>query len=102
MRLTANALRVDLTHVAIAQQAVVGHTQKADRMCLEVGHRLDVFEVVGRGLIHVETAVVALAQKHDLLIAWQVTRVAIFTHIGGQNRVGLFLGVVVHHVAGYG
>ena len=101
LRLTANALRIDFAHKAIAQQAVVGHAQKADRMCLEIRHLLHLFEVVGRSLIHIETAVVALTQKHDLLIARQVTRIAVFPNIGRHDRVGFLFGVVIHDVARY-
>ena len=69
LRLTTNALCVDLTHVAVAQQAVVGHTQKTDRVRLEVSHCLHLFQVVGRGLKDIETAVIAFTQEHNILIA---------------------------------
>ena len=83
LRLAANALRVNLAHVAIAQQAVVGHTQKAHWMRLEMGHRLHLFEVVGRCLIDIEATVVALAQEHGLLVARQIPWVTVFTYVGG-------------------
>ena len=100
--LTSNALRVNLAHVAVAQQAVVGHAQEAHWVRLEVRYLFRVFEVVGRRFIHVEVALVALAQENNFLITGQIARVAILADVSCQHRVGLFLGVVIDHIAGHG
>ena len=102
MRLTANALRVDFAHVTVAQQAVVGHAQEAHGMRLEIGHLFRFFEVVSRGFIQVKVALVALAQENNFLITRQIARVAVFADVGREDGVGLFLGVVIHHIAGHG
>ena len=102
LRLTANALRVDFAHVTVAQQAVVGHAQEAHGMRLEIGHLFRFFEVVSRGFIHVKVALVALAQENNFLITGQIARISVFADIGREDGVGLFLGVVIHHIASHG
>ena len=100
--LTANALRVDFAHVTVAQQSIIAHRKETYRMGLEVRHLLHLFQIVGGCLIHVEIAIVALAQKHDILIAGQITRVTVLAHISGQDGMGLFIGVVIHDIARHG
>ena len=98
LRLTSNALGIDFTHIAIAQQSIVSHAQEAHRMRLEVGYRLHLFKVVGRSFIDIETSIVALAQEHNILIARQVSRIPVFTHVGREDGMRLFLSVVVYHI----
>ena len=101
LRLTANALRVDFAHIAITQQAIFGHAQKAHGMRREMRHLLHLFHIVGWCLVNIEVTVVALTQENDFLIARQIARVAVFADVGRKDGVGLFLGVVIHHIAGH-
>ena len=102
LRLLSDLLGVDLPHITIAQGAVVGHAQESHRVSLEGGHLLHLLKVLGRGLIYVEIAVVALAEEDHLVVPWEETRIAVLSHIGGHQGMGLLLGVVVHDVTGNG
>ena len=97
----AHMMSIDLTHVAVANHAVVGHAQETHWVSLVACHGLDFLKVVDGGFVHVEATAVTLTQEHHFLIAGQVSWITVFANVGGQDGVSAFLGVVIHHVAGY-
>ena len=99
LRFLSYVMRIDLTHVTIADHTIVGDAQETHGMGLVAGDRLSLLKVVGRSLVHVETTSVALAEEHHFLIAGKVTWVTILAHVGRHNGMSLFLGVIINHIA---